>query len=113
MLLKTANLRKNIAFVKPESSAQKDIKETIEEIQKFISSKECKRNIILDLTGLSFLSCIKVGALAATYHFLEFMNGKVYIVVQDKQTKKFIELLNLNNAVVIYNQNQLVLDNIA
>ncbi|OGI03079.1 MAG: hypothetical protein A2287_09550 [Candidatus Melainabacteria bacterium RIFOXYA12_FULL_32_12] len=113
MLLKTAKLRKNIAFIKPSNSAHRDIKEVLEEIKKFVSSKECKRNVILDLSELSFLSSIKIGVLASTYHFLEFINGKVYIVVQDKQVRRFIELLNLNNVVVIYNKDQLLLDNIA
>jgi anti-anti-sigma regulatory factor len=113
MLLKTTNLRKNIVFIKPNAFINKDIKEILEEIKFFISSKECKQNVILDLTETGFLSSIKIGVLVATSHFLKFIDGKIYIVVQDKQAKKFIELLDLNNAVVIYSQSQLSLDNIA
>ena len=113
MLLKTANLRKNIAFIKPDSPAHKDIQEITEEIEEFISSKDCRHNVILDLTGLNVLSCVRIGVLAATHHFIEFVGGKIYIVVQDKLAKKYLELFNLSNTVVIYNQNQLVLDNIA
>ena len=113
MLLTTASLRKNIAFIKPNSTVQGDIKEILEEIKTYISSKECKRNIILDLTELHFLNSIKIGVLASTYYFVHFLCGKIYIVVKDKQTKRFIDLLNLSNAEIIYNKNQLLLDNIA
>lgn len=113
MLLKTRDLRKNIAFIKPEVSAHRDIKVMLEEIKNYISSEECKHNIILDLTELNFLNCIRIGVLAATYHFVQFLGGKIYIIVRDRQTKRFIELLSLSNVVVIYNQHQIAIDNIA
>lgn len=113
MQLKTASLRKNIAFIKLNPSFHNNFQEMLEGIKEYIASKECKHNIILDITALNFLEAIRMGVLAATYHFVEFPAGKAYIVVSDFQVKKYIELFNLSNIVVIYNQNELVLDNIA
>ena len=66
-----------------------------------------------NLSLLSFFNCVKIGVLAATYHFVEFADGDFYIVVSDKQAKKSIETLNLNNITVICNDNEFVLENIA
>lgn len=113
MFLKTVNVRKNIAFIKPANISDKNIGKILKEIEDYIASEKCKRNIILDLTRINLLDCIKIGVLTSTYHFVKFVNSKTYIVVHDKQAKNFIEQFNLSNAVVIYNQNQLSLENIA
>ncbi|MFH0703296.1 MAG: STAS domain-containing protein [bacterium] len=111
MLLKVFYLKKNIVLIRPTDSEFKNVENLVEEIKIFISKERCN-NIILDLTELNFLNSIRVGILAATYHFVEFINGKIYLVVQDKQVKKSIEVLNFNNTVIIYNQNSLSLGNI-
>jgi anti-anti-sigma factor len=112
MLLKTVNLRKHITFIKPNNISV-NVNEVMEEIKQFIFSSDCKRNIILDLTELNPLHSIKIGVLSATYHFTKFINGKTYIIIQDKQVQKYIEMLDLSNTIVIYNTNQFILDNIA
>lgn len=113
MILKTKKLRQNIVLIKPTSANFVNNIDITEEIKKFISENKNLNNIILDLTELNFLNSVKIGVLAATYHFVEFIGGKIYIVISDNEAKKFIEILSLKNVVVVHNENQLYLDNIA
>lgn len=112
MALNTVFLKKNIVFIKPEISNFRNIDELVEEIKIYVSKNTCN-NIILDLSEYNFLNSVRVGIIIATYHFVEFVSGKIYLIVQDKQSKKMIENLSLSNTTVIFNESQLALENIA
>ena len=109
-LINIVQVKDNITLIKP--SELENPEEILEEFKSIILKGQCS-NIILDLTELSFLKSIRVGVLAATYHFVEFITGKVYVIVQDRQAQASIEILNLSNAVIVYNDTKLCLDNIA
>ena len=104
-----AYIKENIILIKP--SDQKNSADILEEINDIILNGQC-HNIILDLTDLSFLKSITVGVLASTYHFVEFITGTIYLVVQDRQAKSSIEKLNLSNTIIIYNDRKLCFDDI-
>ena len=103
MLIDTIRMDGNIIVIKPEGSEKGDLNQLAEEIKRFISN-EGYNNIVLDLTGLNLFDGIKVGVLAATYHFIKFINGKIYLVVNNVQVKKSIDILNLSNAVVVFDK---------
>lgn len=106
-------LEKNVVRIKPVCSGSVNTENLISEIREFISKRQYS-NIILDLTDLNLLDSVRIGVLSSTHHFLEFLNGKIYLVVPDRQAKKSIDILNLSNAVVVYDRDQsLSLSNIA
>lgn len=111
MQLKITKLKNDIILIKPDFPIHRT-KDIIDELKSFISNDKCK-NFILDLTDFNLLDCIRVGTLAATYHFVELMCGKMYIVVNNREAQRSIEIFNLSNTIVIYNQDRLVLENIA
>jgi len=116
--LKNIYAKKNIVYIKSTASSFENPEEIVENLRIKFSKENC-RNVILDLTEQSFLNCIRIGVLVATYHFSEFLNGKIYIIVQDMQAKKYIETLNFSGAIVIYadtperNKNLVATNNIA
>ena len=103
--MRKVNAKKDSVFIKPVALSFDDPKEIIERIRAQFSKENC-RNLILDLTEQSFLNSIRIGVLVATYHFCEFINGKIHIVVQDIQAKKYLDTLNFNGAVVVYANTQ-------
>lgn len=113
MILKTKKLKNDVIFLKPVNFDFSNNNEIIDQIKDYVYSNDFCVNIILDLTEVNFLSSIKIGALISTYHFIKFLNGKTYILVNDIQAKKQIEKLSLNNVTVIYDKKQVYLENIA
>jgi len=112
MNLCLTNLRKNISLLKPVKSSERDINCLIAQIKLFISETSDK-NIILDLTEINFLDCIKVSAIIGTYHFLNLNNKKIYIIVGNKEVKDAVKTLSFDNIEIICSRNKLALESIA
>lgn len=112
MNLCLTNLRKNISLLKPVRSEKRDINCLITQIKLFISESGDK-NIILDLSEINFLDCIKISAIIGTYHFLDLNNKKIYIIVGNKEVKESINTLSFDNIEVIYSCNKQALESIA
>ncbi len=107
------NLRKNISLLKPVKSGKRDVNCLIAQIKLFISESR-EKSIILDLTEINFLDCIKISAIVGTYHFLDLNNKKIFIIVGNKEVKDSIQTLSFDNLEIIYNNTKkLVLENIA
>jgi len=96
------NMRKNISLLKPVKTDKRDINKLIAQIKFFISESKDK-NIILDLSEINFLDCIKVSAIVGTYHFLDLNNKKIFIIVGNKEVKESIQTLSFDNLEIIYN----------
>ena len=105
MLVKIENLGKNVISLKPPNVSECNTKGLIEEIRSIIKNENCK-NLVLDLTNQNFLNTVKIGVLIATYHFVDFINGKIYLVVNDEHVSKYIETFNPNNIEVIHCSSQ-------
>lgn len=112
MNLCLTNLRKNISLLKPVKTGTRDINCLITQIKLFIA-ESLDKNIILDLTEINFLDCIKVSAIIGTYHFLDLNNKKIYIIVGNKEIKDSIKTLSFDNIEIIYSNNKLALESIA
>lgn len=111
MHFRTAKIRENIVLIRPKSF-NIPVKKFTEELKNYISS-ESYQNVIIDLTGLNFIDCIRVGTLAATYHFAQFLNGKIYLIVDNPEVQRSMETLSLSNTVIICNQDRQTLENTA
>lgn len=111
MHFNTTKIRDDIILIRLKSF-NFQIKKLTDEFKSYISNESCQ-NVILDLTGLNLLDCIRLGSLAATYHFTQFLNGKIYLVVDTHEAQRSIKTLGLDNTVVIYNCDRQTLENIA
>jgi anti-anti-sigma regulatory factor len=106
------NLGEKGFLVKPSSTVERNTESIIARIKMIIL--ECvNRSIVLDLTGMNFLDCIRIGTIIGTYHFLEFSGKKIYILVNDHEVKKSLEKLSLSNIDVFCGSNKLALEGIA
>ena len=103
---------KNIYSIKPVISKERNIESIIARIKIVIFEKH-EKNIILDLTEVNFLDCIKIGTIVGTYHFLEFSGKKIYILVNDIEVKKALEILSFNNIEINCEINELAIESIA
>jgi len=112
MNLCLTNLRKNISLLKPVKTGNRDINCLIAQI-KLLISESVDKNIILDLTEINFLDCIKVSTIIGTYHFLDLSNKKIYIIVGNKEVKDSIQTLSFDNIEIIYSRNNFALESIA
>ena len=98
-------------MLKPVKAQNRDVNSLIAHIKLFISESKDK-NIILDLTEINYLDCIKISAVIGTYHFLDLDNKKIYIIVGNKEVKEAVKTLCFDNIEVIYSANK-VLESIA
>jgi len=112
MNLCLTNLRKNISLLKPVKSGNRDINCLIAQI-KLLIAETSDKNIILDLTEINFLDCIKISTIIGTYHFLDLNNKKIYIIVNNKEVKDSIQTLSFDNIEIIYSRNNFALESIA
>ncbi len=112
MNLCLTNLRKNISLIKPVKSRNRDVNCLIAQIKLFIM-ESLDKNIIIDLTEINFLDCIKISAIIGTYHFLDLNNKKIYIIVGSKEVKNSIKTLSFDNIEIICSRNNLALESIA
>ncbi len=103
MLLKKVTIEKNSVLLTPLITNSDQCDELAIEIRSFIL-KEDYNKIVLDLTEQDFFNGIKISVLIATYHFIEFLNKKIHILVNNKEIKKHIENLEISNINVIYKQ---------
>lgn len=106
------NLRKNISMLKPVKTQNRDVNSLIARIKLFVSESTDK-NIILDLTEINYLDCIKISAIIGTYHFLDLDNKKIYIIVGNKEVKDAVKTLCFENIEIICSTNKFVLESIA
>jgi len=113
MILKTKKLKENVTFIKPVNFDSFSNNEIVETVRNYLLSDSSYQNIILDLTGMNFLCSVRIGSLIATYHFIEFVYGKIYIIVDDLQAKDLIHVMALDNVVIVYNKNPVNIANIA
>lgn len=112
MNLCLTNLRKNISLIKPVKAGNRDINCLIAQIKLLVMESKDK-NIILDLTEINFLDCIKISAIVGTYHFLDLSNKKIYIIVGSKEVKDAVKTLSFDTIEVIYSPNMIKLESIA
>lgn len=113
MNLSYTNLKKNISLLKPVKAGNRDVNYLIAQVKLFMSETRDK-NIILDLTEINFLDCIKISAIIGTYHFLDLNSKKIFIIVGNKEVKDSIQTLSFDNIEIIYNNTkQLSFENIA
>jgi len=112
MNLCLTNLRKNISLLKPVKTGNRDINCLIAQI-KLLIAETSDKNIILDLTEINFLDCIKISTIIGTYHFLDLNNKKIYIIVSNKEVKDSIQTLSFDNIEIIYSRNNFALESIA
>ena len=70
--------------------------EAITEAKDYISRNDCKF-LSIDISGLNLIDAMKVCILSSTYHFAKYNDGKIKWFVKDENTKKQIEMLNLDN----------------
>ncbi len=89
----------DVTVIKPVNSGGRNI-ENIIAGAKMVILENLGRAIELDLTGVNFLDCIKIGTVIGTYHFLEFSGKKIFITVSDTEVKKALESLSFNNIEV-------------
>ncbi len=92
----------NVKVIKPIASGEKNITNIIART-KMIILEEPNSFIVLDLTSVNFLDCIKIGTIIGTYHFLEFSNKKIRILVSNIEIKKALESLSFNNIEIYCN----------
>jgi anti-anti-sigma regulatory factor len=112
MPAETLQLKKDILYIKPELDDSFSDEVLIEEIKSQIFEKSTT-NLVLDLGNCSLFLSVRVGALISAYHFTEFPFGKLFIVVNSRQAKRFIQTLSFSNTTVIYNQEAVALEKIA
>ena len=104
MLINTIRLDRNVFVIQPGDFSVKNIQKLAEDIENFIKKEDCD-SITLDLRALNLFDSIKIGVLAATYQFLKSANHNIFIIVNNFQAQKSIEMLGLNNATVIFDKN--------
>lgn len=112
MNLCLSNVRKNISLIKPVKASNRDINCVIAQIKLMISEVSDK-NIIIDLTEVNLLDCIKISAIIGTYHFLDLSSKKIYIIVGNKEVKEAVRTLSFDNIEVICSSNTYALESIA
>ena len=112
MNLCLTNLRKNISLLKPVKSQNRDVNCLIAQI-KFFISESTDKNIILDLTEINYLDCIKISSIVGTYHFLDLDNKKIFIIVGNKEVQDSIKTLSFDNIEIIHSSNKFALEGIA
>ena len=111
MNLLIENTARDICVIKPVISGEQNIESVIARVKMFIMESPQKHKL-LDLTAVNFLDCIKIGTIIGTYHFLEFSERKIYILVSYNEVKNALERLSFNN-IEIYTDNRLALEDIA
>ncbi len=112
MPAETYQLKKDILYIEPDLEDSSSDVVLVEEIKEQIIEKSAA-NLILNLSNCSLFLAVRVGALISACHFTTFPYGKLYIVVNNKQAKQFIQTLSFGNTIVIYNQESLLLEKIA
>lgn len=90
--------KKDVVSIKPVHSDKAE--KIINDIKKIMINENCN-SMILDLSSFNLFDSIRVGTIIATYHFIQFINGKIFIIVQDNLAKKTIENFKLKNATVV------------
>jgi len=86
----------DVKVIKPIVSGNGNITNVIARVKMTIF-EEPGSSIVLDLTAVNFLDCIKIGTIIGTYHFLEFSSKKIRISVSNIEIKKALESLSFNN----------------
>jgi len=112
MPVKTFRLKKDILYIKPELADSFQDEFLVESIRKQILEKNTK-NLVLDLSDFSLFLAVRIGALVSVYHFTDFQSGKLFIIVNNMQAKKFIQTLSFGTTTVIYNHEKMILEKIA
>jgi len=110
MPIDISHSKKDLVSIKPARSSKAE--KIINDVKKIIINENCS-SLILDLSSFNLFDSIRVGTIIATYHFVQFMNGKIYIVVQDSLAKKTIENFKLRNATVVISREKQAIYNIA
>lgn len=97
MPVNTKQLKQNIAFIKPVHSDRAD--NVIVDVKRSIIMNDYK-SFVLDLSDFNLFDSIRIGTIVATYHFIQYINGKMTIIVEDALAKKTIENFKLDNATI-------------
>lgn len=105
MNLLIEKLGNDYTLIKPVISGERNI-ESIIARAKMVILENPGLNTILDLTGVNFLDCIKIGTIIGTYHFLEFSGKKIHILVNNIEIKKAMESLSFNNIEIYLNNSE-------
>ncbi len=112
MPAETYQLKKDILYIEPDLKDSSSDDVLVEDIKKQIIEKSTA-NLILNLSHCSLFLAVRVGALISACHFTEFPYGKLYIIVNNRQAKQFIQTLSFSNTTVIFNQETIMLEKIA
>jgi len=102
--------KKDIVSIKPVCAGKSE--KVINDVKKVIVKENCS-SLILDLSSFNLFDSIRVGTIIATYHFIQFINGKIFIIVQDNLAKKTLENFKLKNATVVISREKQAIYNIA
>jgi anti-anti-sigma regulatory factor len=106
MPINISHPKKDIVSIKPLHSGKAD--RIINEVKKTIINENCS-SLVLDLSSFNMFDSIRIGTIIATYHFIQFINGKIYIIVQDNLAKSMIENFKLKNATIMINKEKQVI----
>lgn len=87
-------------LIKPVISSERNIESVIARAKMVILENPAK-TVVLDLTEVNFLDCIKIGTIIGTYHFLEFSGRKISILVNNIEVQKALDSLSFNNIEII------------
>lgn len=98
MSINTIKSNSNYVYIKPVHSDKTD--QVILDVKKAIIMNDYK-SLIVDLTNFNLFDSIRIGTIAATFHFVQYLNGKVTIIVNDMLAKKTIENFKLKNTNII------------
>ena len=112
MSLKAQQLSQRNFYLRPKHSCGESIEMLMSDIKEFIITNDCN-SLILDLSGYNLIYASQLGILAATHHFINYINGEVTIIVDNDQTKEAINILNLANAKIVLTQNAYIKGKIA
>ncbi len=112
MELLIKNFDKNICILKPVVSRERNIESIIARV-KMIIIENHEQKIALDLRKINFLDSIKIATIVGTYHFLDFSERKIYMMVSNEEIKKAVESLSFNNIEILVGYDEVILAGIA
>jgi len=110
MPLRILHSKKDTVSIRPLLTDKAE--KIINDIKTLMINENCS-HLILDLSDFNLFDSIRIGTIIATYHFIQFMEGQIVLIVDDNLAGKTIENLKLKNTTVITGKKNTVISNIA